>query len=241
MVASQEILLILWTPFLACQRNCETDEKSVQNVYDISVDLKLKYGISEGVVRKLIYTLGFVSILCMLFMVSCGGESNVVINTGDMPTGSAKRPTLDLLTAIDQGKVDIVEQHMAAGTDPNKDPIPEGISLAGAYPIHLAAVKGDKKTVQVLLSNGADIDLIAANKDVSTPLHWAAFFLQEEMVSFLIEAGAKVNVVDANKATALDAALIAKVLNLADAEKIEVADRIMATLESNGGKLAADL
>ena len=201
-------------------------------MYDISVDLKLKYDISESVVRKLIYTLGFVSVFCMLFILGCGGEE---------ATGSAKRPTLDLLTAIDQGKVDIVEQHMATGTDPNKDPIPEGISLAGAYPIHLAAVKGDKKIVQILLANGAEIDLIAANKDAATPLSWAAFFLQAEMVSFLIEAGAKVNVVDANKGTALDAALIAKVLNLADAEKIEVADRIIDILESSGGKLAAEL
>ena len=182
--------------------------------------------------RKLIYTLGVVSILCMLSILGCGGEET---------TGSAKRPTLDLLTAIDQGKVDIVEQHMVAGTDPNKDPIPEGISLAGAYPIHLAAVKGDKKIVQILLANGAEIDIIAANKDAATPLSWAAFFLQAEMVTFLIEAGAKVNVVDANKATAMDAALISKVLNLADAEKIELADRIMDILKSSGGKLAAEL
>ena len=95
--------------------------------------------------------------------------------------------------------------------------------------------------MQILLANGAEIDIIAANKDAATPLSWAAFFLQAEMVSFLIEAGAKVNVVDANKVTALDAALIAKVLNLADAEKIEVADRIIDVLESSGGKLAAEL
>ena len=201
-------------------------------MYHISVDLKLTYADSGGVVRKLIYTLGFVSIFCMLFIVGCGGEET---------TGSAKRPTLDLLTAIDQGTVNIVEQHMAAGTDPNKDPIPEGISLAGGYPIHLAVVKGEKKIVQILLENGADIDLVAANKDAATPLSWAAFFLQAEMVSFLIESGAKINVVDANKATALDSVIFARILNGADAKNVELADRIIAILKSSGGKLASEV
>jgi hypothetical protein len=34
---------------------------------------------------------------------------------------------------------------MQSGTDPNKDPVPVGIPLEGAYPLHLVVVKGDKE------------------------------------------------------------------------------------------------
>ena len=74
--------------------------------------------------------------------------------------------TLDLLTAIDKEKSDVVQQHMDSGTDPNKNPIPVGIPLEGAYPLHLAVVKGNREIVQILLDNGAKIDIKAKNKVV---------------------------------------------------------------------------
>ena len=70
--------------------------------------------------------------------------------------------TLDLLTAIDKEKSDVVQQHMDLGTDPNKNPGPVGTPLAGAYPLHLAVVKGNKEIVQILLDNGAKIDISLA-------------------------------------------------------------------------------
>ena len=90
----------------------------------------------------------------MLLLVGCGREG----------------PTTDLLTAIDQEKSDAVRQHMDSGTDPNKNPGPVGTPLAGAYPLHLAVVKGNKEIVQILLDNGAQIDIKAKNKDEATPL-----------------------------------------------------------------------
>ena len=114
--------------------------------------------------------------------------------------------TLDLLTAIDKGKSDVVQRHMDSGTDPNKNPGPVRTPLAGAYPLHLAVVKGNKEIVQILLDNGAEIDIKAKNKDAATPLAWAAFFIQKDMVSLLIESEAPINALDAHEHTSLDSA-----------------------------------
>ena len=107
----------------------------------------------------------------------------------------------DLLTAVDEGQSDVVQELLDSGIDPNKD-----ASSDGAYPLHLASLKGNKEIVQTLLDNGAKIDLRATNKDKATPLAWAAFFGQKDVVSLLIEAGAPINVLDAIHGTPLDAA-----------------------------------
>ena len=149
--------------------------------------------------------------------------------------------TLDLLTAIDKEKSDVVQQHMDSGTDPNKNPGPVGTPLAGAYPLHLAVVKGNKEIVQILLDNGAQIDIKAKNKDEATPLAWAAFFGQKDVVSLLIEAGAPINAIDANQYTPLDAAGIAWRASQDNAAWAKNLMEIMTILKANGGKHADDL
>jgi len=130
---------------------------------------------------------------------------------------------------------------LESGIDPNKDPIPVGISLAGAYPLHLAVVKGNKEIVQILLGNGAQIDLKAKNKDKSTPLAWAAFFGKKDMVSLLIEYGAPINALDANHSTPLDGAVFVWRLSQDDEEKAKHLMEIMRILKANGGKHADEL
>ena len=46
----------------------------------------------------------------------------------------------DLLTAVDEGQSDVVQELLDSGIDPNKDASPDG-----AYPLHLASLKGNKK------------------------------------------------------------------------------------------------
>ena len=104
----------------------------------------------------------------MLLLVACGEKSQ----------------TLDLLTAIDKEKSDVVQELLDSGIDPNKEPVPVDIPLEGAYPLHLAVVKGNKEIVKILLNNEADIDLKAKNNDQATPLHWAAFFGQKDMCHY---------------------------------------------------------
>ena len=150
-------------------------------------------------------------------------------------------PDIDLLTAIDQENIMVVQQHIDAGTDLNNYPIPEGLPFAGAHPIHLAVLKGNGEIIKLLLDNGAKIDLKSRNKDEAPPLSWAAFFGQKDMVLLLIKSGAAMNVVDANRATPLDAADFAWELSRADKEKARIHMDIITILKSNGGKSARDL
>ena len=142
----------------------------------------------------------------------------------------------DLLTAVDEGQSDVVQELLDSGIDPNKD-----ASSDGAYPLHLASLKGNKEIVQILLDNEAKIDLRATNKDKATPLAWAAFLGQKDVVSLLIEAGAPINAIDANQYTPLDAAGIAWRANQDDEEKAKKLMEIMTILKDNGGKHADEL
>ena len=149
--------------------------------------------------------------------------------------------TSDLLTAVDKGQSDVVQELLDVGIDPNIDAGPVGTSLAGAYPLHLAALKGNTEIVQILLDNGAKIDLRATNKDEATPLAWAAFFGQKDVVSLLIEAGAPINAIDANQYTPLDAAGIAWRASQDKAAWAQNLMEIMTILKVNGGKHADEL
>ena len=175
-------------------------------------------------------TLLVASVLTTVFLYACG-SSDI----------KSSKPTVDLLTAIDKEDVTLVQQHLETGTDLNNYPIPEGLPLAGAQPLHLAVVKGNIEIVRLLLANGADINLRAKNKDKAPPLSWAVVFLQKKMVSLLIESGADINIVDANGATAVDAANYIKVLSLTDEKKLGIIEEILHILVQNGGLSATGL
>ncbi len=113
---------------------------------------------------------------------------------------------MTLLDAIAEGRAEIVRAHMEAGSDPNKAFVPPGIPAAGASALHLAVIKNDREITEVLLENGADIDLKAADAFKGSPLEWAAFFGIRDMVEFLAESGADLNAKNAYGSTPLDAA-----------------------------------
>ena len=150
-------------------------------------------------------------------------------------------PEISLLESIEQGNVRAVQQHMRAGTDPNKTPLGEGNAFAGAYPLHLAVINNNGKIVRILLDNGAKIDLEASNKTAASPLHWAAFFVKKDMVALLIELGAPVNRMDSNNETPLDSAMHSLMLNATDAKKTQLLVDIMTVLQVNGAYSGGDL
>ena len=150
-------------------------------------------------------------------------------------------PTQGLITAIDTDNTESVKDILDSEINPNKIPIPEGFPLAGAYPLHLAVVKGNKEIAQMLLNHGAQIDGKAKNKDEATPLHWAAFFGQKDMVSLLINAGAPINMLDSNHATPLDAAVYVWRLSQDDKGRASHFIEIIEILKAHGGKLADEL
>ena len=113
---------------------------------------------------------------------------------------------MPLLDAIDQENADVVREHMEFGTDPNETFIPPGIPFAGASALHLAVLKDSREIAQLLLDNGADIDLRARDEFKGPPLEWAVFFGIKDMGVFLVEAGADVNAKNAIGTAPIDAA-----------------------------------
>ena len=147
-----------------------------------------------------------------------------------------KSQTIDLLTAIDKGQTDVVQELLDSRINPNV-----GASSDGAYPLHLAALNGNKEIVQILLDNEAKIDLRARNKNEATPLAWAAFFGQKDVVSLLIEIGAPMNTLDANHYTPLDSATFAWRARQGNAAWAKNLMGIITILKANGEKPADEL
>ena len=171
--------------------------------------------------------LTFVFVSLAMLVISCGGgnsSSNVGDDVGDKVV-EIKPPKSPLLSAIDQDKANLVQQHMNAGTDPNEYKSAMGFVVVhlqqwgaeGTYPLQLAVLKNNQEIVKLLLDNGANIDIKTkkvttrggtSNEVGFTSLHWAAYFCMKDMVSFLIQSGASINELDANNATPLDILLL---------------------------------
>ena len=179
---------------------------------------------------KKIVLIALVILAIGLVGVSCK-DSSATIST----------PSVDLLTAIDKENISVIKQHIDAGTNINDYPIPKGLPFEGAEPLTLAVLKGNAEIVQLLLDNGADIEIKAKDKNGATPLHYAAFFLHEEMASLLIKSGADVNSINANGVTPLDSAAQIQLTVLKDAQKLEKVIAIIQLLLKNGGNSGADL
>jgi len=133
---------------------------------------------------------------------------------------TAKTPDISIHLAAEEGNIEAVKQHLAAGTDVDV----KGGSMGGT-PLHYAASRGHKGVVELLIDKGAEVN---PKEGVSggTPLLWAAGSGHKEIVEMLIVNGADVNAKEKFGWTALDWA-----------ENDEIAD----LLRKHGGKTAEEL
>ena len=188
-----------------------------------------------------ILSMKLIPILLLTLVLSLGLACSSKRMTTENNPESLSTPTLDLLTAIDKENISIIKQHIDAGTNINDYPIPEGLPFEGAQPLHLAVLKGNAEVVNLLLGNGAQIDLVAKNKDKATPLHWAVFFQKKGMVSLLIESGANINSLDVHGFTPTDTGNLVKLSVLNQPQKLELIKFILTFLSENGGVSASEL
>ena len=81
--------------------------------------------------------------------------------------GEAGNPEADraLRSAANEGNIEAVNQHLAAGADVNTK------SERGRTPLHNAARWGHKEIIELLIAKGADVN--AKDEDGDTPLDWA--------------------------------------------------------------------
>ena len=102
--------------------------------------------------------------------------------------------------AAEDGNIEAVKQHIAAGTDVNaKDKY-------GESPLLFAATFGHKEIAELLIANGADVNT-KIDKIGMTPLHIATGQGYKEIVELLIAKGADVNAKTKYGSTPLDAAV----------------------------------
>jgi len=109
---------------------------------------------------------------------------------------TAKAPDISIWDAAEDGNIEVVKQHIAAGTDVN------GMDTIGRTPLYFAVFKGHKEIVELLIEKGADVNAKAGFG--STPLHDAAFSDLKEVAELLIANGADVNVKSKFGETPLD-------------------------------------
>ncbi|MEM6686049.1 MAG: ankyrin repeat domain-containing protein [Bacteroidota bacterium] len=98
-------------------------------------------------------------------------------------TTATNAPSMDIHTAIISNNLEVVKQHIKAGSDLN---VKEAMS--GSSPL-ITAITFNKMDIAKALVN-AKVDLSAKNNDGTTALHAAAFFGRIEMVQLLIDVNA---------------------------------------------------
>ena len=116
-------------------------------------------------------------------------------------------PGVDIFTSAFKQNISDLEQHMGAGTDPNQW-IPQGYNWAGASPLHIAVLVKNEDIIQLLIDNGADINIAARDSFGGTPLQWAAFWGIHDVTEFLVMLGADINAPDRNGCTPLCASTV---------------------------------
>ena len=101
----------------------------------------------------------------------------------EVKTGSAMADLIPIWEAAGRGKYEIVEEKLAAGVNVN-----EPDTFFGETALHRAAKAGDLKMVQILLANGARVDL--TDQYGETPLHFAIRGRNPEVIRLLLQQGA---------------------------------------------------
>jgi len=89
-------------------------------------------------------------------------------------------PDISIYDAVEDGNIEVVKQHLAAGTDVNSK------DKDGWTPLHEAASEGHNKIIELLVAKGADVN--AKGADGETPVDAAA---SPETTDFLRKLGGK--------------------------------------------------
>ena len=95
--------------------------------------------------------------------------------------GESQPPDITIHQAVLRNNIEVVKQHLAAGTDVNVK------NRGGQVPLHQAAMRGYKEIVELLLAKGADVN--AKGWDGRTPIDYA--IRKEEIAALLRKHGAK--------------------------------------------------
>lgn len=135
-------------------------------------------------------------LICLaLFNVSCDSKKE----TTDTSKEEIKAPDMDIHAASFMGNLEMVKQHIKAGTDLNvKDQY-------GSTALMTATVFGKTEIAIALIDSGADLNIL--NNDGATVLHTASFLCRTDIVKALLEKGADKAIKNNFGSTALESVL----------------------------------
>ena len=123
-------------------------------------------------------------LLIILFTSACAqSEKSSATNNNTEIKKTVNKPKVDIHTAIISGNLEMVKQHIKAGTDINKKE-----PMSGSTPLMSATTFNKPEIAKVLIEAHANLSI--KNNDGSTALHTAAFFGRIEIVQMLIDAKA---------------------------------------------------
>jgi ankyrin repeat protein len=148
-------------------------------------------------------TLVNTSLVLLLITAACGQSGNkkkAEVASHTETESVIDAPEMNIQAAILSNNIEVVKQHIEAGTDINKKDV-----MSGSTPLITAASFGKNKIAQELIDAGADLTL--KNNDGATALHSAAFFCRVEIVQMLIDAKADKSVRNNFGATARESVM----------------------------------
>lgn len=137
-------------------------------------------------------------VLTVLILSACGSKQDKQreINMQSPEENPVKAPNMDIHTATLLGDLELIRQHIQAGSNLN-----EGEPTMGSTPLISASVFGKTEIARALIEAGADVNL--KNNEGSTALHTAAFLCRLEIVEMLMAHGADKNLLNNYGSTAL--------------------------------------
>ena len=143
----------------------------------------------------------------------------------------------ELIRVSGEGNVEEARKLLSSGmVDVNyQDAICTGrrkLKNRGRTPLHFSAIHGKKEFVELLITNGADVNI--ADNLGKTPLHKAASLGKKDMAEILIANGAKLNTADESGKTPLHEAALrghCRVLQflLTNSAKVNITDNLGKT------------
>lgn len=115
-----------------------------------------------------------------------------------LPVFAQQSPEANLHIAVLQGDLEIVQEHIKAGSDLDQK------DSYGSSPLTIAVTFGKTAIVKALIEAGADLK--TTDMQGSNPLHIAAFFGRAEIASMLLDAGVDSYARNIDGSTALEIA-----------------------------------
>jgi len=129
-------------------------------------------------------------LLLILLLNFCGTEDSESTQSTQIEVSNVdsnvEEPNIDLLTAVQDNNLEIVNQHIAYGSDLNLQD-----ETFSNTPLNFAGIYGLTEIANTLVDASADLNIV--NADNFTPLCNAAAWGHTEVVSILLDAGADIS------------------------------------------------